>query len=441
MSEEKKLTPENIELRSESVQEILGRPPRWIVRCGISIIFLIVVGLVVGSYFFKYPDILTATITVTTENLPVGVMAKTTGRIDTLFVHEKQTVQQGDLLAVIENPAKLTDVMMLKDSIANYLLSNHLIISSSNPFCFLPSAQLGELQPAYNSFIKAYEDYQYFIKTDYHHKKIAVIKKQIYTQNLILSKSKTQLTISSQQLATAHQTFAMDSALNAKNALSAAEYQNSKNSYLQQQQAYENAKVGIDNQNMSILQSEQAIFDLEQQRNEQLNNLQIALTGASDQLQTQIKTWEQTYLLMAPISGVVTLTKYWQKNQNINAGEVLVTVVPNEETKIVGKILLPPQGAGKVKEGQMVNVKFDNFPYMEFGMVRVQIKNISLVPVTVENNQKAYLLEVDFPEKLKTNYGKELTFSQEMTGSAEIITEDLRLLDKFLNPIKAVIKK
>jgi len=74
-------------------------------------------------------------------------------------------------------------------------------------------------------------------------------------------------------------------------------------------------------------------------------------------------------------------------------------------------------------------------------MVRVQIKNISLVPIVVTDNQKAYMLEVDFPDKLKTNYGKELTFSQEMSGSAEIITEDLRLLDKFLRPIKAVIKR
>ena len=89
----------------------------------------------------------------------------------------------------------------------------------------------------------------------------------------------------------------------------------------------------------------------------------------------------------------------------------------------------------------MVNVKFDNFPYLEFGMVRVQIKNISLVPIAVAEDKKFYMLEVEFPEKLLTNYGKELTFSQEMTGTAEIITEDLRLLDKFLNPIKAVIKK
>jgi len=109
------LTPENIELRSESVQEILGRPPRWIIRWGISLIFIVVAGLVIGSYFFKYPDVIQATITVTTENLPAGVTAKTSGRIDTLLVHEKQLVQQGDLLAVMESTARLEDVVRIKN--------------------------------------------------------------------------------------------------------------------------------------------------------------------------------------------------------------------------------------------------------------------------------------------------------------------------------------
>ncbi|MDL2326809.1 HlyD family secretion protein, partial [Bacteroidales bacterium OttesenSCG-928-A14] len=147
------------------------------------------------------------------------------------------------------------------------------------------------------------------------------------------------------------------------------------------------------------------------------------------------------YLLVSPCSGIATFTKYWKKNQNVNGGEVLVTIVPKEETQIVGKILLPPQGAGKVKEGQTVNVKFESYPHTEYGMVRVQIRNISLVPIQVNEESKAFLLEVTFPEKLLTNYGKELAFSQEMTGTAEIITEDLRLLDKFINPIKAVLKR
>jgi len=444
MSEEKQ-----IELKSPAVQEILGRPPRWIIRWGISIIFIVVAGLIIGSYFFKYPDVIQATITVTTENLPAGVMAKTTGRIDSVFVSEKQLVQKGNLLAVIENPASFTDVMGIKNyelRITNYDSSLELASSCLRAFdSSCPNThynlKLGDLQPAYQQFIKAQEDYSFFLKTDYHNKKIKVIKKQIYTQNLILQKSKNQLELAKKQLDAAYQIFTIDSNLFEKKVLSNAEYQHAKNTYLSHLQSYENAKLSINQQNISILQSEQTIFDLEQQRNEQLNQLEIALTGAFEQLQTQLKTWEQKYLFVSPIDGIATFTKYWQKNQNVNAGETLVTIVPSEQTKIIGKILLPPQGAGKVKEGQSVNVKFDNYPHLEFGMVRVIIKNISLVPVTVGENQKAYMLEVVFPDSLVTNYGKTLEFSQEMTGSAEIITEDLRLLDKFLNPIRAVIKR
>jgi HlyD family secretion protein len=202
-----------IELRSESVQEILGHSPKWIIRWGISIIFIIVAGLVVGSYFFKYPDVLTATITVTTENLPAGVTAKTTGRIDTLFVIEKQNVKQGDLLAVIENPAEFEDVKELRDLVISFQLSvfsNEIQVTNQNNFLtthyslLTTQSHLGELQPAFNAFIKALEDYQYFIKSNYHNKKIATIKKQIHTQNIILSKSEIQLNLSSQQLEAAY---------------------------------------------------------------------------------------------------------------------------------------------------------------------------------------------------------------------------------------------
>ena len=50
-------TDDNLNLRSEEVQEILGRPPRSIVRWGITVVLLLVVGLAIGSYFIKYPGI------------------------------------------------------------------------------------------------------------------------------------------------------------------------------------------------------------------------------------------------------------------------------------------------------------------------------------------------------------------------------------------------
>ena len=41
-----------IELRSEEVQEVMGQIPAWIVRWGITILFIVVLVLLVGSYFF-----------------------------------------------------------------------------------------------------------------------------------------------------------------------------------------------------------------------------------------------------------------------------------------------------------------------------------------------------------------------------------------------------
>ena len=430
----------NLNLRSEEVQEILGRPPRWIVRVGISIIFVVVAGLFVGSYFLKYPDILPAPITVTTENLPAGVMAMTTGKIDTIAVAEKQTVREGELLAVIRNPAKLEDVMAVKRMLE---VADTVDVETCHGASLQngTSLQLGDLQSAYTAFDNALTDYRHFVETDYHNRKIAVIRKQIAAQKNLLQKTVNQLNISRKQLATAQKLFEIDSMLYSNAALSLVDYQSARNSLLQQLSSLESSKMSVDNQRMSILQSEQSIFDLEQQRIDEEQQLTSALTSAKEQLAAQIRQWEQTYLLVAPCDGKVTFTKYWQKNQNVNAGEVLVTVVPDGDTQVVGKILLPQQGAGKVKVGQTVNVKLDNFPYLEYGMVKVCIRNISMVPVQVDENTKAYMLEVEFPENLVTTYGKLLTFSQEMTGTAEIITEDLRLLDKFINPIRAVIKK
>ncbi|MDR1758318.1 MAG: HlyD family secretion protein [Bacteroidales bacterium] len=432
-------TPDKIELRSEEIQEILGKPPRWLVRYGIALIFIIVLGLFAGSYFFKYPDILQASITVTTENLPAGVVARANGRIDSVFVSEQQSVHVGDLLACIQNPARTEDVLFVE----KYLTDKKTdALNRDFASFFHPNTlSLGDLAPAFLAMLKACEEYDYFIKANYHREKIRTIEKQVQVQKSIVKKEQQQLVIGEKQLSGVAKLFSIDSGLYAKSMLSRTEYEQSRNTYLQQIQNYEQSKLNIDNLQLSILQSEQSIFDLTQQRAEQEKNLLFTLTSSREQLLSQIKAWKENYILVAPRDGVVTFTKYRQKNQNVVSGEVVVTIVPDGDTHIIGKIILPAQGAGKVKTGQIVNVKLDNYPYMEYGMLRVPITGVSLVPVDMGDGKKANLLEVEFPEKLVTNYGKKLDFSQEMTGTAEIITEDTRLLDKFINPVKAVLKR
>ena len=62
----------DIELRSEEVQEVMGQVPAWIVRWGITLLFLVVVALLVGSCFFKYPDVITADMTLTGQHPASG---------------------------------------------------------------------------------------------------------------------------------------------------------------------------------------------------------------------------------------------------------------------------------------------------------------------------------------------------------------------------------
>lgn len=424
----------DLNLRSPEVQEILGRPPRAILRIGISVVLVVIVALFTGSWFIKYPDILPAPVTVTTENLPAGVMAMTTGKIDTLLVEEQQTVCAGDLLAVIRNPANLEDVMAVKSLLE---VADTGDIETLN----YASLQLGDLQSSYESWRKAREDYALFLATDYHRRKIKAIEQQIATQKRLLQRTRNQLRIGLKQTEVAESLFEMDSTLYVRKALSLSDYQQARGSRLQQEQSMESAHMSLDNQEMNILQLEQSVFDLEQQRIEEEKSLTVSLSAAQAQLTAQIRSWEQTYLIVAPCDGVATFTKYWHSNQNVNAGEVLVTVVPEGQTRIIGKIMLPPQGAGKVEVGQTVNVKLDNYPYMEYGMLKVTIRSISLVPVQQSDGIPAYSLEVDFPYPLVTTYHKQLPFTQEMTGTAEIITKDLRLLERLWEPIRALFKR
>lgn len=186
-----------------------------------------------------------------------------------------------------------------------------------------------------------------------------------------------------------------------------------------------------------VLQQEVLILEL--QKLQEQNTYEIQIDELLESFKSQLAKWKQTYLIIAPIDGNVTYNKVWSVNQTVSAGEIIATVIPENQTKIIGKIDIPSVGMGKIKLGQKVNIKLDNYPYMEFGMLRGNIKTISLVPVEAEKGI-FYTAEVELPSNLVSNYGKKIPFSQNLTGTAEIITEDVRLLERFLNPLKSLWK-
>ena len=116
------------------------------------------------------------------------------------------------------------------------------------------------------------------------------------------------------------------------------------------------------------------------------------------------------------------------KYPDIITAPVVVTAAPNNPTTFVGYVQLKMNLPGKVMIGQQVNLKFTNYPYMEYGVVKAAVSKISSIP-----NGDYYAVEVNLPGQMVSTYGKKFEFQQELKGIAEIITEDRRLLDRILH--------
>src|ERR1035437_494880 len=108
---------EKIELLSEDVQEIMGHVPPWLVRWGITVFFIVLLGIIAGSFVFKYPDVITSSVVIISENPPAAIVAHTNGKIDYLFVENEKQVKPGETLAILENTANHDQVAELKSKL------------------------------------------------------------------------------------------------------------------------------------------------------------------------------------------------------------------------------------------------------------------------------------------------------------------------------------
>ena len=437
VTDHKKEIPEEekIELRSEELQEVLGRVPPWILRWGITLLAAIAVLLVAGSIVFKYPDVITARATLTGAVPPAAIVAKAGGRIDSLCVCDRQQVAAGEFLAVIDNPAAVEDVMRLKAYVEVFRSADGRV---GNGKTALPPEHLrvGALQGLYLSLYSTLLAYHDFVELAYHPEKTAFLSDRLRGYEAQYRDMERQYALVREQLGLAESRFGRDSVLMQKEVLSAEEFEGSRTQVIQARLALENTAASLSALTLQMGQTREALFENSHQHTERTHTLQSELASLSAQLAGEIRAWEMMYVLQAPVAGRVTFTKYWVRNQNVTAGEEVFSVVPGDSASLVVKALIPVVGSGKVKEGQRGNIRFDNFPENEFGVVEGVVTSVSLVPVIQPDNSVVYAADVSLPEGMMTSYKKELPYLPNMTGTADIITEELSLFERFLMPLR-----
>lgn len=424
---------DDLNIYSEQVNDVLSTPPKALYRWGNTIVLFFILIILLLSWLIKYPDIVSAQATLTTEIPPQKEFAKISGKIDSLFVENYQDVHKAEPIALIENTANYKDIIYLK-SILDTLNINRT--SFYFPLDDLPMLSLGEIETQFSRFENNYILY-------YLNKRSESFLKNNLTTNYSLSELKYRLRTSTKQRELSKEELQLkkneierNKALFNKEIISAQEYEHKQLEYLLAERDYNNMSLSISQlkeamSNTNNLKHQTSIDNIRTEIN-LLNGVMQSL----DQLKTAIKDWESSYLFSSNINGKVSFMKIWSENQTIHNGDFVFTIVPKNHSSYICKVLAPVMNSGKIRIGQDVNIKLSSYPVNEFGVLKGKVKDISLVP----NNEGLYLIDVSLPKKLTTTHSIEIEFKQEMQGIAEIVTENLRLSERIFYQFKEIFE-
>jgi len=435
MEEEKLIAnPEDIRLvEQDQVQAILGKPPGWVLSWGITFIFVGVLLLVWMSWVVKFPDIIPARVMLTTEVPPTHLFSRSDGKLDILFVEDKQEVKDGDLLALIENPAEFKDVLSLSNFVDKIEgMSPRKLRKMKYPKNLI----LGELQSSYSAFTQNLKDYNFFQNKRDLGKKTSALESQIqFLKEMNQSLIKQEVTLRS-GLKIANSNLQRMETLEADKAVSVQNVEDAKAELLRYQRELEKLQSESINNNLRIKDLELSIINLKENRRDGKNEKSNSLNEDIENLRSEIKNWRLRYLIKATSDGIISFPKVLNQNQFVKNGEEIMTIVPKDGVgEVIGRALLPAANNGKVEEGMRVNIRLDGFPYQEFGVLQATVKSKAMLP-----QDGTYLIELELPDTLVTTYENPIQFQQEMEGVANIITEDRRILERILDRFLSLMK-
>jgi multidrug resistance efflux pump len=418
--------------RSEMVQEIVSNKPGFLIRYGIVFFLGILILLVAACWFIQYPDIVNTNAKLTSINAPKEVITKTQGKLIKLFAKENEQTQAGKVLGYMESTANHTEVLTISENIdaAHSLLAKDKI---SQMFLFLHTTyqNLGELQLQYQTFEQSYTIFRNYLSGGFYLSKVNMLNKDLAFLQKMHNNLLQQKGLNTEDLNLSQKTFNANKSLNDDKVISDVEYRN------------ENSK--LISKKLSLPQISSSIISNEAQQNEKQKEIAELQNTIAQQksifiqslntFKSQIEDWKKKYLLIAPIDGKIAFATFLQENQQLRAEQVVCFINP-ENTEYYAEIYIPQTNFGKVKTGQEVLLKFPSYPFQEYGSVNGKINFISNI-----NTDSGYVAKVILQNGLNTTYKKQVQFRDGLQAQGEIITQDMRLLQRFYYNIIKQVKK
>ncbi|HEY9697082.1 MAG TPA: HlyD family efflux transporter periplasmic adaptor subunit [Trichocoleus sp.] len=177
------------------------------------------------------------------------------------------------------------------------------------------------------------------------------------------------------------------------------------------------------------------------QAQQQLQQLKIdvsQLDAKIQETQNLLKTAQaklgQLYL-RAPIDGVISSLKVHNAGEVLQPGQTLAEIAPKQAPLVLSAVL-PSGQAGFVRVGMPVQMKFDAFPYQDYGVVPGRVISVSPDSQVDEQLGTVYRVNIKLDRKFITHEQQEVYLKAGQTAKAEIVTRQRRIIDVLIEPIK-----
>ncbi len=142
-------------------------------------------------------------------------------------------------------------------------------------------------------------------------------------------------------------------------------------------------------------------------------------------LLSKVQAWRNKYELQSSIDGRIALNENIGRGDYLRAGTVVGYVIPSNSIYFMESVL-PQNNFGKLDTGQHVQLRFEAYPYEEWGFVNGTISNIESVPTG-----SGFKAVIKLDNGLITSNRRKLPYRSGLRAQALVITKDMRLLQKF----------
>lgn len=418
--------------RSEVMQEIVSDKPGFLIRWG-NIFFLFILILIgIACWYIKYPDTVQATAKLTSINAPKPVLSLIDGKLIKLNIAENQLVYKGQILGYIESTANHEEVLILASNLdtVQVMLSNGRADQIEKYFSSTKTL-LGELQTSYQIFLQAFLSFENYLSDGFYLKKRAMLVRDQTNLLKLYKNLNEQKILQEQDLELVQKTFDANESLKKEKVISDFDYRNEQSKLINKKLTLPQISSAIITNEGQQTEKEKEIIELENTINQQKSIFQQSLST----FKSQVDDWKKRYTLISPIGGKVAFASFIQENQQLQPNQIICFINP-ENSLYYSEIVIPQSNFGKVAVGQEVLLKFQSYPFQEYGSVIGKIEFISHMP-----SENGYVAKVILLNGLTTTYRKQIQYRDGLLANAEIVTKDMRLLERFYYNILRQVKK